>query len=395
MPDALHRSPRSSHRRRRQPAGTRGACHSDGRWRCRRRRSPCGWRAYFSGAMYKRSDDIFRRVSVLGFGRYRGCDKGGPRRRQGRGSRCKRAGSCPKRLGLRHACKDECRTRRRPLVALALAQGQSMDVLSRRASARCEPGVHAQRGASGSAIGSGGSSSPLRHRGPNIARGGSLARWGVCLPSERARKMPSAPPCSTISPAQACHARGRAVIAPGYIYHSRPSFPRPPPCCCTLPPPLRPQAPIPRTTPSRPPAPPAPASAPTRAPRTMSPRAATSPPTTSAATCESALWCAPLVADGPSPVYEYPLNGQWIMMDIDDGYILWTGIWKGASPFVCPAWRRAVLTAVAALGNSKGVSQVVLALGAGCSRCPSGHRENDRFAARPRATYSARARRLP
>jgi hypothetical protein len=37
------------------------------------------------------------------------------------------------------------------------------------------------------------------------------------------------------------------------------------------------------------------------------------------------------------PVYEYPLNGQWIMMDIDDGYILWTGIWK-------------------ALGNSKGLS---------------------------------------
>ncbi|TFK96689.1 hypothetical protein BDV98DRAFT_614303 [Pterulicium gracile] len=28
------------------------------------------------------------------------------------------------------------------------------------------------------------------------------------------------------------------------------------------------------------------------------------------------------------PVYEYPLNGQWIMMDTDDGYILWTGIWK-------------------------------------------------------------------
>ena len=34
-----------------------------------------------------------------------------------------------------------------------------------------------------------------------------------------------------------------------------------------------------------------------------------------------------------SPVYEYPLNGQWIMMDIDDGYILWTGIWKGAFIF--------------------------------------------------------------
>ncbi|KAJ7053585.1 transcription regulator HTH, apses-type DNA-binding domain-containing protein [Mycena amicta] len=28
------------------------------------------------------------------------------------------------------------------------------------------------------------------------------------------------------------------------------------------------------------------------------------------------------------PVYEYPLNNQWIMMDIDDGYVLWTGIWK-------------------------------------------------------------------
>ncbi|KAG6369885.1 hypothetical protein JVT61DRAFT_13349 [Boletus reticuloceps] len=34
---------------------------------------------------------------------------------------------------------------------------------------------------------------------------------------------------------------------------------------------------------------------------------------------------------GYIPVYEYPLNGQWIMMDIDDGYILWTGIWKGTS----------------------------------------------------------------
>ena len=32
---------------------------------------------------------------------------------------------------------------------------------------------------------------------------------------------------------------------------------------------------------------------------------------------------------GYIPVYEYPLNGQWIMMDVDDGYVLWTGIWKG------------------------------------------------------------------
>ncbi|KAG9013981.1 hypothetical protein FRB95_004350 [Tulasnella sp. JGI-2019a] len=31
---------------------------------------------------------------------------------------------------------------------------------------------------------------------------------------------------------------------------------------------------------------------------------------------------------GYVPVYEYPLNNQWIMMDADDGYILWTGIWK-------------------------------------------------------------------
>ncbi|ELU39241.1 hypothetical protein AG1IA_06731 [Rhizoctonia solani AG-1 IA] len=27
---------------------------------------------------------------------------------------------------------------------------------------------------------------------------------------------------------------------------------------------------------------------------------------------------------GYVPVYEYPLNGQWIMMDTDDGYVLWT-----------------------------------------------------------------------
>ncbi|KAI0280671.1 transcription regulator HTH, apses-type DNA-binding domain-containing protein, partial [Russula aff. rugulosa BPL654] len=29
-----------------------------------------------------------------------------------------------------------------------------------------------------------------------------------------------------------------------------------------------------------------------------------------------------------SPCLRIPLNGQWIMMDVDDGYILWTGIWK-------------------------------------------------------------------
>ncbi|EIM79150.1 DNA-binding domain of Mlu1-box binding protein MBP1, partial [Stereum hirsutum FP-91666 SS1] len=31
---------------------------------------------------------------------------------------------------------------------------------------------------------------------------------------------------------------------------------------------------------------------------------------------------------GYIPVYEYSLRDQWIMMDADDGYILWTGIWK-------------------------------------------------------------------
>ncbi|TRM57049.1 transcription regulator HTH, apses-type DNA-binding domain-containing protein, partial [Schizophyllum amplum] len=42
-------------------------------------------------------------------------------------------------------------------------------------------------------------------------------------------------------------------------------------------------------------------------------------------------------ARGYIPVFEYPLNGQWIMMDIDDGYVLWTGIWKGLSLFPCPS----------------------------------------------------------
>ncbi|KAH0833367.1 hypothetical protein J3R83DRAFT_12468 [Lanmaoa asiatica] len=50
---------------------------------------------------------------------------------------------------------------------------------------------------------------------------------------------------------------------------------------------------------------------------------------------------------GYIPVYEYPLNGQWIMMDIDDGYILWTGIWKAdivkmidSQPDLAPVIRR-------------------------------------------------------
>ncbi|KIJ51084.1 hypothetical protein M422DRAFT_59070 [Sphaerobolus stellatus SS14] len=33
-------------------------------------------------------------------------------------------------------------------------------------------------------------------------------------------------------------------------------------------------------------------------------------------------------ARGYIPVYEYPLNGHWIMVDSENGYVLWTGIWK-------------------------------------------------------------------
>jgi hypothetical protein len=54
------------------------------------------------------------------------------------------------------------------------------------------------------------------------------------------------------------------------------------------------------------------------------------------------------------PVYEYPLRGQWIMMDIDDGYVLWTGIWKG-TPHFCLVPTIADSLSLA-LGHSKGKS---------------------------------------
>lgn len=54
-----------------------------------------------------------------------------------------------------------------------------------------------------------------------------------------------------------------------------------------------------------------------------------------------------------SPVYEYSLQGQWIMMDMDDGYILWTGIWKGLSEWLSIV-RRISNTPNSALGHSKG-----------------------------------------
>ena len=63
----------------------------------------------------------------------------------------------------------------------------------------------------------------------------------------------------------------------------------------------------------------------------MSPKAATSPAMILEVTCKRPII---MSRNGSKlrlsrPVYEFPLNGQWIMMDIDDGYILWTGIWKG------------------------------------------------------------------
>lgn len=69
-----------------------------------------------------------------------------------------------------------------------------------------------------------------------------------------------------------------------------------------------------------------------------------------------------MVADNAHcrPVYEYPLNGQWIMMDIDDGYILWTGIWKGALYFLFLSMVSvdpSTFISEIALGNSKGVCQ--------------------------------------
>ena len=51
-------------------------------------------------------------------------------------------------------------------------------------------------------------------------------------------------------------------------------------------------------------------------------------------------------------------------MDIDDGYILWTGIWKGDSSVPVIARSRFSLThalRTAALGNSKGMSIVLAA----------------------------------
>jgi hypothetical protein len=58
-----------------------------------------------------------------------------------------------------------------------------------------------------------------------------------------------------------------------------------------------------------------------------------------------------------SPVYEYSLQGQWIMMDMDDGYILWTGIWKGLCEWLNITGRISY-SPKSALGHSKGLPEM-------------------------------------
>ena len=64
---------------------------------------------------------------------------------------------------------------------------------------------------------------------------------------------------------------------------------------------------------------------------------------------------APATLTLPSPVYEYLLNGQSLMVDCDTGYVLWTGIWKGQCAVVTRVVPPRRLTSPrAALGNTKG-----------------------------------------
>lgn len=60
-----------------------------------------------------------------------------------------------------------------------------------------------------------------------------------------------------------------------------------------------------------------------------------------------------------SPVYEYPIGDQWIMLDAEDGYVLWTAIWKGVLLFRSFHVQGEPLIAqnfiyAKALGNAKG-----------------------------------------
>ena len=133
-----------------------------------------------------------------------------------------------------------------------------------------------------------------------------------------------------------------------------------------------------------------PASARMPARTTRSPRAATSPATIPGDTCQHPPRSSSSCSPPRSPVYEYPLNGQWIMMDIDDGYILWTGIWKGAS---LPRPRHARSSPPPSPRQLQGsvsppnVPSPYLALF-------SRHCQDDRFPARPRPRHPSGARRL-
>lgn len=129
----------------------------------------------------------------------------------------------------------------------------------------------------------------------------------------------------------------------------------------------------------------------------MSPRGDTSRAMTQGATCQflSAV-LRPSLTNSRRPVYEYPLNGQWIMLDMDDGYVLWTGIWKGSIHILRSTIRPANLGLLTALGNSKGTS-VALRLRSCLTRplrC-SGHCQDDRVPARPGVQAAPRARWLP
>ena len=67
------------------------------------------------------------------------------------------------------------------------------------------------------------------------------------------------------------------------------------------------------------------------------------------------------------------------MMDMDDGYILWTGIWKGSCHLMAGGYldrQLKYLTRFPALGHSKGNLNDVLGGSAYLSFPPSRHREN-------------------
>ena len=279
--------------------------------------------------------------------------------------------------------------------------------------------MHARCARRGCGRRDGSGASPLgRSRLPNIS-------WGAGSPRSLARqihgsrrvgarpKMPSAPPVLRSRQFRLRRSNGlprarawRAVIAPGYIYQGvvRPfySLRRHAAARCrrcarrrlSPPPPRRRPPPAAPTAPG----PPLPPVRERHAPchqgalHHLQRRARVHVRSPSALHPES-------TTDGNnSPVYEYPLNGQWIMMDIDDGYILWTGIWKGASlifffTFGVPPRLTAVVRSARQLERC--VVCCVSGLIAGCSRRPSGHRENDRLAARPRASHPPRTRRIP